>query len=460
MLYTLILLLTGISCLSVEPVQAQEQIFSMSTFLSLAEKNDPNFKKLMSEERQLSYIMDEGLPSRGFELDALYEKGYVQEDGQDSELISATVSKEILETGTTLSATHSQVTRPDRVEDVTDLRLEQSLYKNFFGRDVRLRKESLSQQEEKIRLEILESYEDYLIKIMNLYLEYRKASIEKDLAIRALADAKKLRNTVSQKKSKRIATSTDLDRSDLQLLLTRENLILKEQEVKTRWEAIKIVIGDAQAKPPKLEKIYEKDFFQEVENFSDEKLTSLRAYTVLKIQSDINQKELTLTQRSQMPDFNLVVGFSEDNSTRFSTTVNRTETVLGLSLNFPLFDSAGAATQKRAELNLFKARLDEEITLMSFKQSFQTIKETLLDQKKRLEIGQNKVIVSKRIVKDQNRRYQFGRIDLDELIETQNELTSYEQQYQSDRVEYNRTYLRWLALTDQLLSLRERLKNS
>src|SRR5690606_20905234 len=118
------------------------------------------------------------------------------ENNADTLRLSGGIQKEIIQSGTELSITHTKTERPDREEKVTEFRLEQSLYKNFLGSDVRLKRETLSEEEKLLYLQMLENYEEYLVSITTAFLDYRKAALDLKLARDIYDEASKLQKNV------------------------------------------------------------------------------------------------------------------------------------------------------------------------------------------------------------------------------------------------------------------------
>ena len=112
---------------------------------------------------------------------------------------------------------------------MTQFRIEQSLYKNFLGRDVRLKKISLKHEKELGKLKVLEEYEEYLLLLANAYLDYQKAYLDAKLSEKIYHESLKLERNVRNKLKSKIANRTDMNRSRLLVLLKKEDLINKKK---------------------------------------------------------------------------------------------------------------------------------------------------------------------------------------------------------------------------------------
>lgn len=432
------------------------QNLSLKEFIRLAEENDPEFKRIISENKKLDFLIDQGLPSRKVVLNVSNEYGFSKDNTSNTQILNGEVSKDIIETGTSLSVSHTDTKRPDRQENVTQLRLRQSLFKNFFGRDVRLQKVTLSKESEVLRLQVLEEYETYLFNKASQYFDYQQAYYNFELAQNIYKEAEGLRGNVLKKRKAQIASQTDLDRSDLQLLLAKEDLINKRRDLNSMWQILKQAIGlkSEPLKPQNQQMSAVTGFSQ---NMTEELLLELRPMKIKVLQEEITGNELKIAERTSDPSVNFVAGYNVDNSRRFATAINREETVLGVNLEVPIWDTQSNATAGIAFVDQLKSEFDKKATLNDLQAQWSDLKVRLQEVKERLEVSRKKVTITQRILKDEERRYQVGKFDIERVIEVKNDYTSYRFQMQSDLVEYNKLLINWLALNDQLIDKRNAL---
>ena len=212
---------------------AHSEILTLERYLALIKTNDSEFQTLKLEEKKSNYFIDENLPTEAFLLSVQNENGFRFGLGNDSSKInkiSTTLSKEVLETGTILSATHTINDEPDRKENVTKFRLEQPLIKNFIGKKLRLQKSSLEKKQNVLELEAQERIEDYLRDKIKLYLDFVHTTYDLRLAKQLHNDAKKLHKFVLDKFNKNAANRTDLKRVSLQIILREEEVLKKNAD--------------------------------------------------------------------------------------------------------------------------------------------------------------------------------------------------------------------------------------
>jgi len=442
-----ILLLSCFMTLNVPLASSSEKALSIKEFLTLAKKNDPNFTKIISDREKLTFIVDLGLPSRKAVVSLKNEHGLSSSDSENTSILSGSISKDIIESGTNLSISHTKTTSTDRKEDLTEIRLEQSLYKNLLGRDVRLKKQALVNEEEITRLEVLENYENYLDSILGQYFNFKKAIIDKNLSKKAYEETIKLRNNVKLKKSKKIASQTDLDKAELQVLVRKEDLLSKEEQLQTSTNSIQRIIGYTRAIPSvHADNLLDKKLY-ELNLNENTKTSDLRQEKISSLRQSIATKEQTLARRSYDPSLSLIGGYNIDNS----STTNRNEAIIGLKIDIPIGDTKSSADFLNKSLSVAQSNLDLDITIKDLEKQKSITKAKLLKTKEKVDVSKEKLKLMERIVRSEEKRYQYGKVDLDRIIEINSDFFGYKAQYQSNILDYNRIVLSWLSLNDKLI---------
>ncbi len=428
---------------------------TISEFLNLAQNNDPAFSQIMAEKKQLDFIFDQELPNRQLLLSAQMESGFPNKDGDQTSLLSISAFKNIIETGTSLSLGQTQTQRPDRKEEVTELRLTQSLWNNSFGQDMRLKIKLLQKKKDLIQLQILENHENYINELAKTYLDFSQAYINLQLTQKTLNESIKLKENMIKRKAKNIANRTDVDRISLDVLLNQEDLILKQMTIETHREKIKSLTGKSTNDfIPETEINFNQRFNISINNvnfFSLDKNT-LRKHQISKLNEELAQKNLTLEKRNQNPELDLILGQDIDNSTRFNSSVERNNTVIGLKIQIPFGETNKKANTESAKLNFYKAQLETQKQGIEINSQLNDLKNKVISLKKRLDLSEKKVILSERILKEDVKRFQRGTLPIEDLIKTKNSSSEYQFKFQSDLVQYNKALIDWMDFTDTLTS--------
>ena len=429
------------------------QAHSAMTILETVEKYrsiDPNYTAIKLELKKTDYIVDENLPSRAAILSFTGEKGFTNDSELDTEVLSGGLEKDLIETGTKFSATHTQTKRPDREENVTELRVEQSLYKNGFGKDTRILKQRLEKERKLKRLEVEESLDEYYAVVLKKLLNFDRAKNALELATFQRNESKKIAKTVNEKLRAKIASTTDLKRSQLQILLSEKEILDKKQE-RDIIEG-ELLDGSTNAKLD-LVKNATRKLIENLERKADfSSPSNSRTAEMIKTNRSIAKEKQKLASRLTRPDLRLVAGYNVDDSTRFGSQTNREEKVLGLKLIIPFGDSKTKAMKQSALVDsMVQEAYAKQINLdQNWKRN--ELRVQLREMKERLEIGNKKATLVESIMKDEKRRYNIGKIDLEKLIEIRETFVTSKIEIQQTRLEYASLLIDWLTVNGNLAS--------
>src|SRR5690606_5552669 len=145
-------------------------------------------------------------------------------------VLSAGISKNIITSGTQLSLSRTMTDRPDREEEVTELRVEQSLWRNSLGSTNREREKGLIAQRDALELKVAESFEDYVNQRLSEYIDLQRAMLQRETSQRQLDQAIALEKNVLERQRQSIASKADVARAKVQTLNRRESLLLNQSE--------------------------------------------------------------------------------------------------------------------------------------------------------------------------------------------------------------------------------------
>lgn len=429
-----------------------EQKIKLEDFLKRVKSSDPQMQSIIADRLKMKYLTDLNLPSRQILLRVQNEYGFTR-DQEPTKVLSATLSKPILESGTVVSISKTMTERPDRSEDVTQMRIEQSLYKNAFGSEVRERIENLEEQKSVVELQVIEAYEDYMANAMTKYLDLTLAYLSYQTSQRLRKESETLLGNVQKKLQQNIASGTDFKRAKLQKAQRSENELQSKINMESLSSGILAILGEPQNSillPETVLNIEERLTNADID--MERFLRVSRSKLIYDKQENINKKNLELVRENLRPAANLLVGFNIDNSTRFATTINREEGVIGINVDIPFDSSVVNAQIKEASYILLKSKLEKKTFENAIRESIVLIKNRIIRQRELLKISKEKRDLASDIVKEQTRRYQVGRVTLESLIEDRNNEAQSEFTYLTELINLNKLIVQWLALTDQLVS--------
>jgi len=428
-------------------LSAQNQV-SFLEFIELAKKNDPNLAAITADEKRTEFLTELGLPARSLLLQASRQYGISTTDKQNTTSTNVDISRSFLTTGTTLSASYTKSDLADRTEEVQQFRLEQSLFRNLFGKYGRLQESALKDEVKSLEMQIAETYEDYMQDLGALYLDYAQAWHNVELAKVILQETKNLLSNVTKMKSNSIASKTDVERAKLQVSLREEDLTTQKNQMaalQARMEAITGIDGDF---TPDLDTF--KVMLSKVRETGVEP-EDLRVSKIAIYNEKNATKNLKLANSLSRPNVSIIAGYNIDQSSRFGTAVNREEQVLGLELSMPFGDTQNQALQKEASLNKLKSGISKRAQQVDNKRAFKTLKNNLISSKSVMKLNLQKVELSEKVYAGDLKRYQYGQLSLDRLIEAKNDFSLYRYQLFASAASYYKAALDWLSFSDDLV---------
>lgn len=432
-------------------VSGKSNVLSLNAYLGLVQKNDPDYKKLAVDEQSAQFLVNAGLPNQALIFNFSSEYGYGNDD-IDTRSLSTSLSKEILSTGSRLSASHETLENTDRDEKLTAFSVEQPLLKNAFGKDTALQKKSLDKKEQIARLTAIENYEFYINEKAKLYLDFSQAAMEEALAKSLLSEAQKLYHFVEEKYKMSAANQTDLRRARLQVILREEDFLRKKENLGVLRMSILLSssLDDLQIYPETEFNLREKHQMYEQKIPEVFNPGNFRQYQISVLKKDVFFDEYQLAKNFSKAELSLLGGYKIDESTRFTSTVNREEAVFGVKLKVPFKDYQADAQVSLAGLDLSRGELDLYKVERQLNDYFQNLKAKLKFLEKEYRLSNEKVEIMEIVLQEDMRRYNLGRIDTVKIIEANNEFAQYQFENKQKLIELNKSYIDWLSLNDRL----------
>ncbi|HMQ10408.1 MAG TPA: TolC family protein [Oligoflexia bacterium] len=438
-------------CVFCKTIQAQ----SFEKLLEQAKQNDPNYKIIEYEKSKLQHYIDQQMMSNAVNLDLSAQKGFSSESNQQTLSLNGELSKEFVETGTSTSVSYNQTKRPDREEKVTRLLLQQSLLKNIFGRNARLRKSSLQDEVQLQLLQLEESYEQYVEQVLNDFFNYHIAQESYSLSDDLYQATQNLEKQVKSKYSLRIASKTDLARAKLGTLLSYEDYINNQNNV----EQMKAILSNRLASDDIAISKQEKNSLfavlnQKVIDINDKQnneLDNLRLVQISSLQQRAANKVARLSKNNLLPNLQFVLGYTVDDSVRFNTAIERQETVFGLNLSFPIGDRQTKAEAALTKISFLQSIEEKRKVILDLKNDRDTLYVRLKQAQQIKELTQSKVDLQQEIIKDEERRYKIGSRSLSDLIELRKDFAQYNNENQQASLNYAQLMIAWLSMHDMLV---------
>lgn len=426
---------------------------SLQEFLSAADKHDAVIREVKVQTKRVPFVVDAGMPSQKTTIELESQYGFDQRGDDDTRRFGARLSKSFVLSGTDVQASYGISQQPDRRENVTEYRLQQSLYKNAFGKDARLHKQSLTLGQRAQLKSLEDAYEGRVAQLVVMYYGLKKAQFDAQIAMQALKKAKTLRQYVGEKHRQNIATATDVDKADLQVVLYEEDVIAKTRALEhaqasaaTASGVSKLHVQDVDSK-----KILNVLSNSPVFKLHDASLSPMRWKEIIDSRLEQSRLQLEINRGLDAPDVKVFGGISNDKSERFSSKVEQSEVFVGMSLSIPLGDDSSRAIQRLEASRSLELDAELKRQLQVWKVKEKELRLAFEQFAKAWELNQQKVRLSQSIIAAETKRYEIGKVELDRVIALRVDLLRYQFALRASEFEQSQAAVQWLAHTDQLL---------
>jgi outer membrane protein TolC len=442
-----------LSLLGFSFISKAEEVLGIHEFLKLARQNDTEIKKILHERVQTTFLKDLSLPSSAVVLSAQNEYGFTLDDGERTTVWRLGAEKPIQTTGTTLVAAHEINEQEDREIKETTIGVEQSLVKNAFGKQYRRLDRKLSKENEVILLQTVETYEDYIASLLLNYLDWQLTHLNRKAAKSLLDESERLQRIIRGRQKRHIASTVDVGKITLESMGYKEALLELDILLSDQMATIISTIGQ---KAPSKHLIPTDDlkWLKKTPDFKKDKEESLKNSRTLKaytLTEEAGQLDISVRKEDLHPDLNLVFGFSYDDSTRYNVATDRKELFVGFNLTFPLWQTAKRADVKKAQYEKMSTKLAriQYLTNLTSYLDAQMIKAQ--KQQERVRLSKEKLTLSEDVAKEELKRYENGKIDLETLMIARQAVPNNLVAFLRNQIQLNKDLIEWFRLTDQLV---------
>lgn len=425
---------------------------SINEVIRLMAKNDPEYQQIELSYKALETIGDSLMPELPYTLSLGQERGYTS-DGSDSIVFDGSLSKQIFQSATDLSVGYSKTERPDREENVTQIRLSQSLYKNAFGASHRKLKTSAHLERSIQEYELYELKEDYLLSAISRIIIFEKNRNELLLSKNILKESKNILKTTKQKFGSNIASSTDFNRAKYLVLESEVDHSIRDSTFKKTEDTLFQIIGNTDLKisPNQLDSL----LIVLENNYSkgSRKLIELKNYQKSIEQQKQSKINYQLQDDELNADLQFVVGYNEDDSTRFATAIKRNETVLGFKLVLPFGNESGKAKLAQAKIDELKAQANLKKVHQNLNINLNNSIQNVEQSRKVFELTTKKANLMVKILADEVKRFKRGKLSLEDLITVRNQYAKDQQEASQAKISYIEALLNWCDFQDRLVNI-------
>ncbi len=425
---------------------------SIEDYTELLKKNDTEIQRYIHQRMQTRFQADLNLPDSRWVLSLTNSHGIAIGQAPTTRRTDISLNKNFRSTGTEIEIGFNKNTLADRQEEIQSVQLRQSLLRNFFGQQNRVREEGLSQQNRVTLLQLAETYEDYMAEKLGQYLDFVLAWQNFKTAEQQLGEITNIWKEVRQRKQNNIALAVDIYRAEVEKIQFERNLIEAKQDLQRLRKLLmaQVTTTDKDFAPSKGVPLVNENilFEKEEQNF----LSDGRSIKIHRSRISAAEKLKDATRRDLYPEAQLILGYNNDQSRRFSTIISREEKLVGVNFSYAFDSSQRGAQVAQAQFNLQQAELLSLSQRKRVTSLIDNLKDQITLQKQRVTLIEKQVRIAKKLLRGENQRFKKGRIDLETLINTQNSYHVVRYELAAQQVLLARHILNWKVLVDQLVS--------
>ncbi|MBT5954708.1 TolC family protein [bacterium] len=415
-------------------------MLSLDDFIMKAIKNDTTFHTMILESYKFSYwkelnvSVSELLLSGGTDYEIL--------NGSMIKNTSLLLSKTFPNQGQSYSSSY---TFSDGIDSnsSTSFTFSQDIARNAFGKSVQLDEKIEAIKLDIARFQLVEAYEDYMAELMILYYSWINQYEGLQQALSSFKENQKVLDSIKNRKLRKIANDTDVNKLELQILTKKEQVIGFETDFFETTRKIKRVINDTISKEVYPERKIVLDnlpisFDDELSIIQKESRTfdlfsKIRTETSLDVEKAI---------RNLLPSVSLS-----------ATILNKSLTYgsLGISFDLPLQNKLAKADYEVSKLESLKVdsqSLTDELMLIT---TIRNIYESLITQKRLIAIASSKREFAQKILDAESENYSFGKVTLNDYIGAVNRHDSLRLEEIKRKIDYQIMSVEWKRLTDRLI---------
>lgn len=441
--------------------EAPPESLSLKEFIHRVISNDPSFPVILSRELNLKFQNDLNLSPSDIVMDvsAQYDL-FLPRDASDRVPWegSISLSKLFASTGTSVSVHYSNSLytgyNGTSHRSSAGFEISQSIAQNAFGILTRMQKEKIHIDNEIIRFQVIESYEDYLASLIQIYIDWYMISETIKVNEKSLNYTIDLTNTVARKQRYRIAHLDDLYKMQAEVLSEKEKLLELKASLKSTGEKIRFLTGFNQTESKNVFSIFPEDphlVLPEIETYiGQKKYLTTRTFKILKKYEKSALVSKNIAERSMAPTVDFFTGYQargEDYNIR--NPYHTAYFGLRSSINFTRQQQKAEKEIKRNEVKI--ARIEQKKDMFNLKLHLSDLETRLRLQLEQIDLAQKRANLLKMVLDSERRKYNIGKKTLNDLIIAKKSLDNARHDIINYKMNYQSLILEWSCATDSLI---------
>ncbi|MCB0326109.1 MAG: TolC family protein [Bdellovibrionales bacterium] len=183
----------------------------------------------------------------------------------------------------------------------------------------------------------------------------------------------------------------------------------------------------------------------------EDRIKESRSLQALDLLMQAGHKKVEVRHSDLFPELNAILGFSFDDSTRFSTSADRQQMYVGFNFSMPLGNKKTKAQKQSVQYETMQAELAKIDFERDLRSKIKTLHIEMDNIDRRIKLAESKLNLSRKIVKEEQRRYKNGQISIETLINSIQSELEHELNVVTLSVERSKKSIQWMQVTDRLV---------
>lgn len=432
--------------------RATQQTLTLADFVQRATRNDPAFEAILVDRLALQYRRDALLPDRDVIVDIKHTHHFYPDQDRDSPNTTLSLSKLFGVSGTDVSLSYDKSYSSLSATDEATLQflISQPIARNAFGRNIQLQDKIIGIENDVIRYQIVEAYEDYLASLTAAYYNWYSAFENLKVGRASLQSTRKLLDNILERQRQKIALPIDVNKMQLSLAGKQENLIVLQEIYDNISNLVFKAIQHKAAAPlvpakPK-RPAAAVNFARDYEQFTQ----TSRTYRILGLLENQGTLEVRKAADDLLPSTNLLLGYQLDGQDWGIRNEERSY-FAGLSLRWPFGRSVDKANYEIARVERRKTQLSNVNKYEELRTNLRNLHQQIRREQQLITVFEKKIKLAEAILRDETENYSFGKVTLNDYIDAVNSVDENRFGLTEHAVQLNKLMVEWLRLTDQLV---------
>jgi len=445
-----LLLLIGVNTGSLQAKENEPQALSLDQFVKLAAQHDAVFEAILLDQLPLKYRRDALFPDRDILLSIKQHYLVTLDNGHGQGQSKLMLSKLFTGNGSEVTIDYSKPTVIG--SDTANLQFMVSLpiAKNAFGRSFQLQEQIIGIENDIIRHQVVEAYEDYLAAIIVAYYNWYSSYENLKLGKAALKSSQQLLQNILERKRQNIALPIDVNKMKLSLTSKQENLILLQE---TYSKNLNIIIKAIRRQddselipqiPPT--PVADLDFDKAYPSF----VQNSRTYQFLGLLEKQGNLEVEKRADDLLPSTNLLLGYEVEGQA-WGDRAKQDSVFAGVEFSLPLGHSVATANYEISRIAYRKTQLSNSNKYEELRVNLKNLYLQIQREQQLVDISLQKIKLSDAILKDESENYSYGKVTLNDYISAVNTADENRFSHTAHSVRLYQLLIEWQRLTDQLV---------